>query len=95
MFSREGERVVLEKPVDATGNVETWLQRLVEGMQASAAHAAQGPVHGTAHRSVMHNEGATITGIGQYQSISTLAPEPSHWRLAVAEMLSGSGRRAR
>lgn len=34
MFSREGERVVLEKPVDATGNVETWLQRLVEGMQA-------------------------------------------------------------
>jgi dynein heavy chain len=33
MWSREGERVVLSKPVDARGPVEVWLQRLVTGMQ--------------------------------------------------------------
>lgn len=35
MFSREGECVRFETPVDAKGNVEVWLQRLVDGMQAS------------------------------------------------------------
>ncbi|PSC73956.1 flagellar outer dynein arm heavy chain gamma [Micractinium conductrix] len=33
MFSREGECVPLAAPVEARGNVEVWLQRLVEGMQ--------------------------------------------------------------
>lgn len=33
MFSREGECVPLEAPVEAKGNIEVWLQRLVEGMQ--------------------------------------------------------------
>ena len=33
MISKEGERVKLEAPVEARGNVETWLQRLVDGMQ--------------------------------------------------------------
>ncbi len=33
MFSREGECVPLAAPVEARGNVEAWLQRLVEGMQ--------------------------------------------------------------
>lgn len=33
MFSREGECVRFEAPVEAKGNIEVWLQRLVEGMQ--------------------------------------------------------------
>ena len=33
MFSREGERVRFEQPVEAKGNIEVWLQRLVDGMQ--------------------------------------------------------------
>ena len=33
MFSREGECVPFETPVEAKGNIEVWLQRLVEGMQ--------------------------------------------------------------
>lgn len=33
MWSREGERVALARPVDARGNVEAWLARLVGGMQ--------------------------------------------------------------
>jgi dynein heavy chain len=33
MFSREGECVPLEAPVEAKGNIEVWLQRMVEGMQ--------------------------------------------------------------
>ena len=33
MWSREGERVPLSRPVDARGPVEVWLQRLVTGMQ--------------------------------------------------------------
>lgn len=33
MFSREGECVPFEAPVEAKGNIEVWLQRLVEGMQ--------------------------------------------------------------
>lgn len=33
MFSREGECVPFEAPVEARGNIEVWLQRLVEGMQ--------------------------------------------------------------
>ena len=33
MFSREGECVPFETPVEARGNIEVWLQRLVEGMQ--------------------------------------------------------------
>ncbi|KAL4452763.1 hypothetical protein ABPG75_008425, partial [Micractinium tetrahymenae] len=35
MFSREGECVPFAAPVEARGNVEIWLQRLVEGMQAT------------------------------------------------------------
>lgn len=35
MFSREGEKVRFETAVDATGTIEVWLQRLVDGMQAS------------------------------------------------------------
>ncbi|KAI3432720.1 hypothetical protein D9Q98_004263 [Chlorella vulgaris] len=35
MFSREGECVPLEAPVEAKGNIEVWLQRLVEGMQST------------------------------------------------------------
>uniref|UniRef100_A0A383W453 AAA+ ATPase domain-containing protein n=1 Tax=Tetradesmus obliquus TaxID=3088 RepID=A0A383W453_TETOB len=33
MFSQQGEKVEFEKPVDAKGNIEVWLQRLVDGMQ--------------------------------------------------------------
>ena len=33
MFSREGECVPFEAPVEAKGNIEVWLLRLVEGMQ--------------------------------------------------------------
>jgi dynein heavy chain, axonemal len=33
MWSREGEKVTLTKPVDARGPVEVWLQQLVTGMQ--------------------------------------------------------------
>jgi dynein heavy chain len=33
MFSREGEKVKFETPVEAKGNIEVWLQRLVDGMQ--------------------------------------------------------------
>ena len=36
MFSREGECVPFETPVEARGNIEVWLQKLVEGMQVSA-----------------------------------------------------------
>lgn len=35
MFSREGERVPFETPVEARGNIEVWLQRLVDGMQGT------------------------------------------------------------
>lgn len=35
MISREGEKVALDAPVEATGNVEVWLQRLVKGMQST------------------------------------------------------------
>lgn len=37
MFSREGECVPFEAPVEAKGNIEVWLQRLVEGMQVRVA----------------------------------------------------------
>jgi dynein heavy chain, axonemal len=50
MFSREGERVPLIRPVDARGPVEVWLSRLVKGMQdtirsniKAAASAAADP----------------------------------------------------
>ena len=33
MFSQQNERVEFENPVDAKGNIEVWLQRLVDGMQ--------------------------------------------------------------
>ncbi len=33
MFSQQNEKVEFEKPVDAKGNIEVWLQRLVDGMQ--------------------------------------------------------------
>ncbi len=33
MISQQGERVKLSTPVEAKGNVETWLARLVDGMQ--------------------------------------------------------------
>jgi hypothetical protein len=33
MHSREGECVPFEAPVEARGNIEVWLQKLVEGMQ--------------------------------------------------------------
>eukprot|EP00951_Prasinocladus_malaysianus_P027982 scaffold253275_cov43-Prasinocladus_malaysianus.AAC.1 len=33
MFSQQGECVEFEEPVDAKGNIEVWLQRLVDGMQ--------------------------------------------------------------
>ena len=33
MFSQQAERVEFENPVDAKGNIEVWLQRLVDGMQ--------------------------------------------------------------
>lgn len=33
MFSQQGEKVEFERPVEAKGNIETWLQRLVDGMQ--------------------------------------------------------------
>ena len=35
MISREGEKVALDAPVEATGNVEVWLQKLVKGMQST------------------------------------------------------------
>eukprot|EP00887_Chlorella_sp_A99_P001633 scaffold8.g1633.t1 len=35
MFSREGEKVRFETPVEAKGNIEVWLQRLVDGMQGT------------------------------------------------------------
>ena len=35
MYSREGEKVKFETPVDAKGNIEVWLQRLVDGMQVN------------------------------------------------------------
>lgn len=41
MCSREGERVALERPVEAKGNIEIWLQRLVDGMQVRLVHAAK------------------------------------------------------
>lgn len=37
MHSREGECVPLAAPVEARGNIEVWLQRLVEGMQVGGA----------------------------------------------------------
>ena len=33
MFSQQGEKVEFERPVDAKGNNEVWLQHLVDGMQ--------------------------------------------------------------
>lgn len=33
MFSQQGEMVEFEDPVEAKGNIEVWLQRLVDGMQ--------------------------------------------------------------
>ncbi len=33
MFSQQNEKVEFERPVDAKGNIEVWLQRLVDGMQ--------------------------------------------------------------
>jgi len=38
MFSQQGEKVEFERPVDAKGNIEVWLQRLVEGMQGTVKH---------------------------------------------------------
>ncbi|KAK9865923.1 hypothetical protein WJX84_001850 [Apatococcus fuscideae] len=35
MFSPQGEKVEFEKPVEAKGMVEVWLQRLVDGMQGT------------------------------------------------------------
>lgn len=35
MFSQQNEEVELENAVDAKGNIEVWLQRLVDGMQDS------------------------------------------------------------
>lgn len=45
MFSREGERVPFETPVDAKGNIEVWLQKLVDGMQARRLGRAVGGQH--------------------------------------------------
>jgi dynein heavy chain len=39
MFSQQGEKVEFERPVDAKGNIEVWLQRLVDGMQGTVKHA--------------------------------------------------------
>lgn len=33
MFSQQGEMVEFENPVEAKGNIEVWLQKLVDGMQ--------------------------------------------------------------
>nr|Q39575.1 RecName: Full=Dynein gamma chain, flagellar outer arm [Chlamydomonas reinhardtii]7KZM_C Chain C, Dynein gamma chain, flagellar outer arm [Chlamydomonas reinhardtii]7KZN_C Chain C, Dynein gamma chain, flagellar outer arm [Chlamydomonas reinhardtii]7KZO_C Chain C, Dynein gamma chain, flagellar outer arm [Chlamydomonas reinhardtii]8GLV_AD Chain AD, Dynein gamma chain, flagellar outer arm [Chlamydomonas reinhardtii]8GLV_AX Chain AX, Dynein gamma chain, flagellar outer arm [Chlamydomonas reinhar len=33
MFSQQNEKVEFERPVDAKGNIEVWLQRLVDGME--------------------------------------------------------------
>ena len=33
MFSQQGEKVEFEAPVEAKGNIEVWLQKLVDGMQ--------------------------------------------------------------
>ena len=41
MFSREGEKVPFEAPVEAKGNIEVWLQRLVDGMQGTMKVGAQ------------------------------------------------------
>ena len=35
MFSQQGEKVEFDQPVDAKGNIEVWLQRLVDGMQGT------------------------------------------------------------
>jgi dynein heavy chain len=35
LFSPQGERVELEKPVDAVGNIEEWLYKLLKAMQGS------------------------------------------------------------
>jgi dynein heavy chain len=51
MFSREGECVPFEAPVEAKGNIEVWLQRLVEGMQATMKAIIR-----RAHREVYEQE---------------------------------------
>lgn len=35
MASAQGEKVPFERPVEARGNIEVWLQRLVDGMQGT------------------------------------------------------------
>ena len=42
MVSREGEVVPFEAPVEVRGNIEAWLQRLVEGMQVGGWWACVG-----------------------------------------------------
>ena len=44
MISREGERLALERPVEAKGNIEIWLQRLVDGMQVGPGSTASCPL---------------------------------------------------
>lgn len=39
MFSQQGEKIDFYNPVEATGNVEVWLQRLVDGMQLTIKQA--------------------------------------------------------
>lgn len=46
MASPQGERVEFERPVDAKGNIEVWLQRLVDGMQGAVKHAIRRAVRG-------------------------------------------------
>jgi len=47
MFSQQGECVPFEKAVDAKGNIEVWLQRLVDGMQDTVKQTIK-----RAHRNV-------------------------------------------
>lgn len=56
MFSREGECVPFEAPVEAKGNIEVWLQRLVEGMQV------RGGAGGSRRGRVAHCERACHAG---------------------------------
>ena len=42
LFSPQGERVELEKPVDAVGNIEEWLYKLLKAMQGSVNAQVRG-----------------------------------------------------
>ncbi|KIZ06068.1 Dynein gamma chain, flagellar outer arm [Monoraphidium neglectum] len=45
MFSQQGEKVEFVAPVDAKGNIEVWLQRLVDGMQNTVKQVIKRAMH--------------------------------------------------